>query len=75
MKKREVTIPELSDPRNWVNDKSLTYIRKSWRRAYFREKDIKDSGFDMINFINIFISKTYQLSLVLRESLEIELSL
>ena len=41
-----------------MNDKSLTHIRKSRRRAYFREKiDIKDSGFDLSNFIHIFISK------------------
>ena len=40
MKEKSKVIPELFDPRNWVNDKSLTYIRKSWRRAYFREKKI-----------------------------------
>lgn len=58
MKEKSKVIPELFDPRNWVNDKSLTHIRKSWRRAYFREKiDIKDSGFDLLNFIHIFISK------------------
>ena len=40
MKEKSKVIPELFDPRNWVNDKSLTHIRKSWRRAYFREKKI-----------------------------------
>ena len=39
-----------------------------------KKKDINDSGFNLLNFINIFISKKL-LSLALRESLEIEISL
>lgn len=58
MKRSQKVIPELSDPEK-LGEWQITHIHKEVmeKEHILEKKDIKDSGFDMINFINIFISK------------------